>query len=303
MEEKMKRKTLFTGIILLIYILSLNLNFAQTSKFKFVFMTDLHIQREANAVEGIKKAINEINKISPDFVITGGDLIMDALAVSYERADSLYNLLNETLNLLKVPVYHTIGNHEIFGWYPQSKTSPDHPEYGKKMFEKRLGKTYKTFEYNGWKFFILDSIEKLNEQGKYEGRINNEQISWLSEELSKTDKQTPIVIVTHIPFITTLTQITKGSLEPNTPGLVVGNSLDVLNLFKDHNLKLVLQGHLHILEEINLNNKIRFLTGGAISGRWWTGPNNGLEEGFVIVNVDGQNYTYEYFDYGWEVKR
>ncbi len=299
----MKRNISINRLILICFILLSNLLFAQNPRFKFIFMTDLHIQREANAVEGVKKAISEINKLNPDFVITGGDLIMDALAVSYERADSLYNLFNETMKLINAPVYHTIGNHEIFGWYPQSKVSSDHPEYGKKMFEKRIGKTYRTFEHKGWKFFILDSIEKLNEEGKYEGRVNAEQISWLKNELSKTDKGTPIVVVTHIPFITALTQIQKGSLEPNTPGLVISNSLEVLSLFKEHNLKLVLQGHLHILEEINFNNRVRFLTGGAVSGRWWAGPNNGLEEGFVIVNVDGENLTYEYFDYGWDVKK
>src|SRR5690606_4731555 len=103
-------------IALLIFVLFRVEIFSQSSEnsnqFTFVFITDIHLQPERNAVEGFKKAIDEINNINPDFIITGGDLIYDALGVSYERADSLFNLYNETIKLINAPVYNTIGNHE-----------------------------------------------------------------------------------------------------------------------------------------------------------------------------------------------
>jgi len=43
----------------------------------------------------------------PNFVITGGDQIMDAMGQSYGRADSLYNLYQETVKELKMPVCNT----------------------------------------------------------------------------------------------------------------------------------------------------------------------------------------------------
>ncbi len=138
--------------------------------FTFVFITDIHIQTERNAVEGFKKAIDEINKINPDFVLTGGDLIMDALGVGFERADSLYDLYLETISLLNVPVYNTIGNHEIFGWYEKSNVSRNHAEFGKKMYQNRIGKTYYSFSHKGVKFFMVDSIEEIPEGGKYFGQ-------------------------------------------------------------------------------------------------------------------------------------
>lgn len=276
------------------------------NEFTFVFMTDIHIQTERNAVEGFRKAIEEVNKIKPDFVVTGGDLIYDALGVSFERADSLYNLYNEIIKLMKVPVYNTIGNHEIFGWYEKSNVERNHSEFGKQMYENRIAKRYFSFEHKGVKFFILDSIEEIPDSGKYFGKVDDEQIEWLKSELSVIDSTTPIIISTHIPFITTLSQIRGGSMIANTEGLVVENSKDVLSLFDGHNLKLVLQGHLHFLEEIDvLNNgkKLKFITAGAVSSRWWRGQSNeGLEEGFLIVKVrNGEIFT-EYYDYGWEVE-
>jgi phosphodiesterase/alkaline phosphatase D-like protein len=42
-------------------------------------MTDMHLQPERNAVEGYRRAIKTVNNLNPAFVITGGDLIYDAL--------------------------------------------------------------------------------------------------------------------------------------------------------------------------------------------------------------------------------
>jgi len=110
----------------------------------------------------------------------------------------------------------------------------------------------------------------------------------------------PMVIVSHIPFITALAQVRGGSMTPNTRGLVVENSKEVLDLFENHNLKLVLQGHLHVLEDVYTNG-IHFLTGGAVSARWWKGPMGEMEEGYLLLNVKGEEFSWEYVDYGWEI--
>lgn len=264
-------KRIFKVTLLIFFILKVEIftqSLIDANEFTFVFITDIHLQPERNAVEGFKQAINEINKINPDMVITGGDLIYDALGVSFERADSLYNLYNETIKLINAPVYNTIGNHEIFGWNEKSGVQREHPEFGKKMYENRIGKTFYSFEHKGVKFFILDSIEEVPEGGKYFGYINDEQIHWLKNELISTDNLTPIIISTHIPFITSFSQIKAGSQKENERGLVVENSKEVLDLFSSHNIKLFLQGHLHYFEDLNIQNKTSFITGGAVSARW-----------------------------------
>ncbi len=269
-------------------------------KFTFVFCTDIHVQPERNATRGFLQAIDSINKLNPAFVITGGDLIMDALATSYERADSLYDLYQEVIKNFNMPVYNTIGNHEIYGIYSKSGADPSHPEFGEKMYEKRLGKSYYTFNYGSWKFFVLNSIEDTK-QNKYVGLVDSLQIEWIKDELKTTDKNTPIIISTHIPFITVFSQKYGGATVANDSGLVVVNSKDILELFKGYNLKLVLQGHLHIVEDIFIDG-VRFITGGAVSGRWWTGPNMGFEEGFLLINVNGDNFDWKYIDYGWVIE-
>jgi 3',5'-cyclic AMP phosphodiesterase CpdA len=271
----------------------------RSDSFRFVFLTDIHLQPERNAVAGFNQAIDTINALYPDFVITGGDLIMDALGQSYGRADSLYNLYIETTRRFDMPVYNTLGNHEIYGIYPGSGASPGHPEYGEKMFEKRLGRSYYTFDHKGWKFMVLNSVEDTR-RGRYIGMVDSIQIVWIREVLKRTDSGTPIVICTHIPFLTAYTQKYDASTKPNDSSLVVVNSKQVLDLFRGYNLKLVLQGHLHTVEEISIDG-IRFITCGAVAGAWWRGPNRGYEEGFMLFTVTGDRCSYEYVDWGWEL--
>lgn len=276
-------------------------NKSAQERFTFAFLTDIHLTTDRNAVPGFEQAIRTINAKNPDFVITGGDLIMDALGQRYGRADSLFNLYTETVKNFKMKVYNTMGNHEIYGIYPKSGADSLNQEYGEKMFEKRLGDSYYSFEHKGWKFMILNSVEVTDKHG-YIGKIDDKQIGWIKDELKKTDPETPVVISTHVPFLTANTQKYSGTTVPNDSSEVIYNGKEVLDLFTGYNLKLVLQGHLHTVEDIYIDG-IHFVTGGAVSAAWWTGPNRGLEEGFMLIKVKGNDFSWKYIDYNWEVKK
>jgi Icc protein len=268
-------------------------------EFTFAYLTDIHLQPELNAVEGFQKAIDTINAINPDFVLTGGDLVMDVLDQTYGRADSLYDLYEEVSGGFHMPVYNTLGNHEVYGWHRREAGIEKQPEFGKAMYEQRLGKRYYSFDHKGWHFIVLDAVYR-SEEGHYIGKIDEEQISWIEQDLQKTGKEMPIVVSVHIPFVTSQTQLTRGSLEANPTDLIITNAREVLLHFREYNLKLVLQGHLHYLEDINVNNQVHFITAGAVCGLWWNNkPGSTPEEGFLLVHVDGDGFTWEYVDYGW----
>ncbi len=300
----MKKPNILLSIFIVIVVITVlyyadQENGAQKQdSFSFVFMTDIHLQHELNAVDGLNQAIDSINKINPDFVITGGDQIMDALGVSYNEATAAYNLYLDEMKNLNAPVYNTLGNHDIFGVYSNDESILNNAEYGEKMFEKRLGKSYQSFEHKGWKFIILNTIEE-NENKKYHGLIDAEQMEWIKEELSKTDKNTPLVISTHFPFISAYNQLSNERTVASSKSWIIDNSKEVLSLFKDYNLKLVLQGHLHIREDIMING-VRYITGGAVSANWWKGPYQGVEEGFLKITAYKNSIDTEYIDYGWE---
>ncbi len=272
----------------------------ETPDFTFAFLTDIHVEFEKNADKGFQAAIKHVNGLDPDFVVMGGDLIADALGQTEEIATSYYELYIQLREGFKCPVYDALGNHEEFGIYTKSGISRDHELYGDKMYEKFIRSRYYAFNEKGWRFYILDPVEETWDR-QYVGGVDSVQLDWIRKDLETIDPKTPIVITTHIPLLTSFSQIRAGALAQNSRGLVVENSKVVLDAFKDHNLKLVLQGHLHILEEAYIND-ITFITGGAVSAMWWDGPKDGMEEGYVLLKVKGEEIDWEYVDYGWEVK-
>ncbi|MDX8339979.1 metallophosphoesterase [Draconibacterium sp. IB214405] len=272
---------------------------SETEDFSFVFMTDIHITEERQATEGFSQAIDTINSLNPDFVLTGGDNIMDALAVSYEASDSAYNLYENTIKQVNAPVYTTMGNHEVFGLYERSGVSPSHEEYGKKLYENRLAKRYYSFDYKDWHFVVLDGIG-FTEDRHYYGHVDEEQLVWLKKDLEAAGDK-PIAVSIHIPLLSIGSQIMQSPTQGMDAGSIVTNANEVREILEQHNTKLVLQGHLHFLEDIEYNG-IHYITGGAVSSQWWQGQRFGMEEGFLKIDVKGEDFSWKYVDFGWEVK-
>lgn len=296
-------KRLFYFFVLVVFIQSCQpaatSNDSAKDSFQFAFLTDIHLQPERNAPQGFQQAIDTINALNPDFVLTGGDLIMDALGQSYGRADSLYNLYQTACKSLQMPVYNTMGNHELYGIYTSSGADTLHEEYGKKMYEKRLAKRFYSFNHKGWHFVVLDAIG-ITPDRHYYGFIDPEQIAWLKQDL-EASKDLPVIVSLHIPLYTLALQVTDTYATPLDQGAVVTNANEVRNILEQYKVKLVLQGHWHFLEDLYING-IHYVTGGAVSSAWWTGPNHGLEEGFLMVKVQGEDISWNYVDYKWEVK-
>ncbi|WP_346854273.1 metallophosphoesterase [uncultured Draconibacterium sp.] len=272
----------------------------KNDSFSFVFMTDIHLTREREATVGFLQAIDTINKIAPDFALTGGDNIMDALEVSYEGGDSAYTLFDEYIKNLEMPLYSTMGNHEVFGLYEKSGVSPKHKEYGKNMYENRLAKRYYSFDHKNWHFVVLDGIGFTDDRN-YFGYVDEKQLKWLEKDLKKAGDN-PIIVSIHIPLLSIGAQIMQGPTEAMGVKEIVTNANEVIDILERYNTKIVLQGHLHFLEDINYNG-IHYITGGAVSAQWWRGPRFGMEEGFLKVNISGDDFSWEYVDFGWEAAK
>lgn len=300
-NQKTMKYTFFTLILLLVLAACQPTEPQKADTFKVVFITDSHLQDELRAPEAFALAVDSINKLNPDLVLHGGDIIMDALAYDHERSLRQFAIYDSLKKFIQPPVYEVLGNHDIWAWYLKDTSLMSHPDYGKAMYERLLAPRYRKFVHKNWQFFMLDGL-MLNEENKYYGRIDDSQMAWIEGLLNEIDTLSPIAIVTHIPLMTVSGQLWNGPTAANSPGIVVTNADTLLKLFERHNLSLVLQGHLHILEEIKVNNTV-FITGGALSARWWRGPNGKLEEGFMLLELGEHGLVdAKYIDYGWEAQ-
>ena len=258
--------------------------------FSFVFMTDAHLDYQGESLKYFAQAIDTVNKMKPDFVITGGDMVSDVNNVRETYADSLFNLYLKEIKKFDMPVYTTIGNHDITGLRSRSDVKPDNPMYGKGMYQKKVGERFFAFDHKGWKFFILDDLKVLEDERRVVGHFDAEQMDWIKSELAKTDTLTPIAVSCHIALITTIRKFQIGSMAGTEDFSAVDNSIEFYDLFKDHKLKLVLQGHEHFLEVIYAKD-IYFVTGSSVSGGWIVPPKT---RGMVLFDISGDEISWKY---------
>ncbi len=240
--------------------------------FSFVYLPDIHLRPDSAVTVCFEKTARQVNKLHPDFVLTGGDMIYTAKLVDDKKATALFDYMDKEFKLFKMPVYYTMGNHENTGIDGNTGIDKSNPNWGKGLWVKRYGKRYYTFTHQGWKFFVLDGIKILPDQKGYTEGVDSAQVEWIKNELASTDKKTPIIISIHSPIINPHAITTSARvMSPQTEA--------VLNLFGGYNLKSVLEGHTHYRMDLYYHGTW-YLSGGSTG--YGTDPQ---DAGFFIVRI------------------
>ena len=284
----MKRIVLFAGILLsttsILYGQSRRSK--PSSKFSFAFFTDIHLNKaDNNCFMGFEKAIESAKSNEIDFIITGGDNVdIDVLGKDTATAHELYKNFVEVIDSSGIKFYPAIGNHDRFWGCSRSDRL-----YNEGLFEKYLTDSYYSFDHKKWHFIILNTSNSI---------VDEPQKLWLVNNLEKVDAETPIIVICHVPFLSVYYPAVEGKY---TDADTFQNFKTIWDMFEGKNLKLVLQGHQHLYEEIKTRD-VQFITGGAVSGSWWGGSYYDTEEGYLQVYLDENNFSWEYIDYGWEAK-
>ncbi len=310
-EKKLLRKTCTITFILILIALWFGackggvLPEKDSKDFRFVFTTDVHLMPHKHVIDGFNQAIVSINGLKPEphFVIIGGDLVENRYTRTLDNAEKMFNLYQKTTMKFRMPVHNVLGNNDVIRIFDESGEDSSHPDNDKGLFKRRLGNgaTYRSFDYNGWHFVLLDSIGKT-ENGAYRGYIDDDQLNWLKNDLDKTGTERPVCVALHIPLVTSYIQIESDNMSAPPRYLVVNNGTKVIKLLSEYNVRLVLQGHLHVVEEIKYK-KTSYITGGILSGAKWESPSwLGHPNGFVVVDVKGDEFSWKFQSYKWTLQ-
>ncbi len=267
-------KIMKKSLLLFAFILQIGYLFGQKD-FSFVFLPDTHLRPDSAVEAKFDLVAKQINKLHPDFVIAGGDMIYTAKNVNEKKAKVLFDLMDAKFRHLKMPVYYTLGNHECVGILAESGMETSHPLWGKGMYEQRYGKRYQSFTHSGCKFLLLDGIKILDKERNYTAGIDSMQLEWLKNELLLTDRNTLIVVAVHTPLIN------PNAISNSKEQVLSETSEAVLSLFKGYNLKMVLQGHNHVYMNL-LTNGIHYISGGSTL---YSLDRNPFDDGFIYVKI------------------
>ncbi|MCW3073246.1 MAG: metallophosphoesterase [Flaviaesturariibacter sp.] len=199
----MKRLLLFAFCLPTIFLQ------AQTTPFRFAFISDTHIgSPNGGAEEDLRRTVADINSMNDiAFVVITGDIT--ELGTNREIA-----LAKQILDSLRVKYYIIPGNHDT-GW----------SESGGLSFTTIFGSDKFLFKHNGINFIGCASGPYVRMS---DGHVPRSNMNWMKAQLAAISADEPVVFLNHYPL---------------DEGL--DNWYEVVDMLKEKNTILALCGHGH----------------------------------------------------------
>ncbi len=256
----------------------------QPDRFDFVFIADIHLGRSGPSVAKFKASLAEINRLDPQpsFILSQGDIsLQSGTGPQYV----------ESMKTAQMPVRNGPGNHEMM-------LKHDNP---RDDFEQLFGPTYYSFDWGPAHIVVLDGNKPLPGSEGWKavhGAVEGSELEWLKADLAAQPKGKPIIVGVHIPVVSTYPERRQHSSDM-APSWRLTNNAALTDLFAKHNVRLVLQGHMHENERISVGG-VEYVESISICGSWWRAGTklergvDGTPRGYRIVSVDGSSVTHRY---------
>jgi Icc protein len=211
-----------TGIVLQIPAPAMALFSPKAKVIKAGIITDLHQDVIHNGAERLAAFLAHTKKINPDLIMQMGDF-------AYPN-DQNKELIDQFNNANPVAL-HVIGNHDTDNGHSKAQC----------LSYWKMPARYYTKEVNGLCFIVLDGNDKGSptHKGGYPSYINDEQKTWLQQQLKQIDK--PIIIVSH---------------QPLAGALAVDNAVEIQEILSTaaDKILLAINGHTHIDCQLLIKN-------------------------------------------------
>lgn len=261
---------------------------------RFAHLTDIHVKPGLIQETGMAKAFQHVQQLKNkvDFIINGGDAIMDSLEADKQKTQTQWDLFHSVLKKENsLPIYHTIGNHDVWGWFVKENKPDNDRLYGKVWVVETLEmkNRFYSFTKGNWHFIVLDSTQQ-NPAGGYIGKLDAEQLDWLQKELATVPADKFICIVSHIPILSICAGLFFDKTEANGDlkiqrNLMHTDFIDLKKIFIQYpNIKVCISGHIHLQDELNYLG-IKYYCNGAVSGNWWKGSFQEFAPAYAVIDL------------------
>lgn len=215
------------------------------------------------------RAIREINRLNPDFVIMIGDIIEGNVFTGIELARQ-WQEARQYLDSLRSPVFFVPGNHDIF----------DAGSYH--YWRRNVGNPHYSFDHAGCHFLVLNT-EAFRKNG--EPGFGADQIRFIRNDIDLHRGASHFFIIMHQPV-----WLMSGKIRSEWNEIV--GALGSIPYS-------VIAGHLHVLAETEVQGN-RYLIVGPTGGRMRLSrnPAMGLFHHYTRIRTDGSAVSMTFVEPG-----
>lgn len=262
-------------VVLLCFVLSVCANAAK-SEFFFVQIADTQLGFTTQNkdlgpdIANFEKAVENINRLKPAFVVISGDLTNAANDPAQTSA-----FLNVVKKIKKgIGVFLVAGNHDMY-----TATKEDIASY-----QKSYGKDHYSFNCRGSKFIVMDSLLLWHKTADPTARTA--QRVWFEEQLksAKNKISSHIFVFTHHPWF--LDKPDEADAYWTVP-LTYRN--DYLGLMEQYGVDFAVAGHYH-REALGHDGKLTMTTTAPIAVPMGPEP-----VGFKVFKVYKDRVEFQYY--------
>ena len=147
--------------------------------FQFVIVSD---RTGGHREKVFSKAVEQINLLQPEFVLSVGDLI-EGYSVDREKVLEQWREFQSFTSKLQMPFFYVPGNHDV--------TNADM----ERIWEEKFGRRYYHFVYKGVLFLVLNSDDPPGSSG-----LSEAQVAWAKGVLEENKDARWTIVAFHKPL-------------------------------------------------------------------------------------------------------
>jgi 3',5'-cyclic AMP phosphodiesterase CpdA len=152
-------------------------------EFRFVIVSD----RTGGHRPGVfSRAVDQINLLQPEFVLSVGDLI-EGYNENPERVAEQWKEFQTYVHKLQMPFFYVPGNHDLSN------------KYQEQVWTEKFGRRYYSFNYRNVLFLVLSSEDNPGAEGK-QGYVGPEQIDFVKKALADNPSVRWTIVAVHRPL-------------------------------------------------------------------------------------------------------
>lgn len=223
---------------------------SENVKLSFAAIADTHLPDRESAEKNLENAFKDVlnSKERIDALLLAGDIADYGLKKEYDRFFRVFLRYKDKLKL-----FVTMGNHDARFFF-RTSSAVINSNIEKLLGIKLQGKTYYSYDVNGYAFIVLCTEKAVLEKAY----ISPEQISFFDRELKRaTENGKPCFVMCHQPFA-----FTHGLPEVWKTGDMGEQNDEVRAVMEKYKNVFFINGHLHggvcdyVEEVLNKENNV-----------------------------------------------